>query len=110
VPAAVCAQERGSSLTRPKPGACVVDYCQAVPPSSADWLEPVVPRSAFALFGRMVKNAYCKRMFHRYVASVSYRCCKSRSGCCICCNICTYMLQASVPNILSVFFNVSSVF
>jgi hypothetical protein len=38
------------------------------------------------------------QMFHMYVASVSYGCCKSRSGCCICicCNGCTRMLQASI--------------
>jgi hypothetical protein len=34
-----------------------------------------------------------------HVASVSCGCCKSRSGCCICCNGYTRMLQASVPNI-----------
>jgi hypothetical protein len=45
-------------------------------------------------------------MFHRYVASVSYGCCKSRSGCCICCNGCIRMLQASLPNVSSVFSDV----
>jgi hypothetical protein len=34
-------------------------------------------------------------MFQRYVASVSDGCCKSRSGCCICCNGCTCMLLVS---------------
>jgi hypothetical protein len=43
-------------------------------------------------------------MFHRYVASVSCGFCKSRSGYCICCNGCTYMLQASVLNVSSIFF------
>jgi hypothetical protein len=33
----------------------------------------------------------------------SHGCCKNRSGCCICCNGCTRMLQASVPNVPSVF-------
>jgi hypothetical protein len=42
------------------------------------------------------------QMFQRYVASVSYRCCKSRLRCFIRCNGCT-MLQAFVQNILSVF-------
>jgi hypothetical protein len=40
-----------------------------------------------------------------YVASVSCRCCKSRSGCCICCNGYTSILrilQAFVPNISTV--------
>ena len=38
---------------------------------------------------RRVKKGCCKhifqvfQMFHRYAASVSYGCCKSRSGCCI---------------------------
>ena len=43
-------------------------------------------------------------MFQRYVASVSYGCCKSGSGCCIWCNGCTRVLQASVPNVSSIFF------
>jgi hypothetical protein len=48
----------------------------------------------------------CKRMFQlfqRYVASVSYECCKSKLGCCICCNGYTCMLQVSVSNVSSVF-------
>jgi hypothetical protein len=43
------------------------------------------------------------QMFSRYVASVSYGCCKSRSRCYICCNGYTRMLQASVSNVSSVF-------
>jgi hypothetical protein len=46
------------------------------------------------------------QMFHRYVASVSYGCCKSRSGCCIYCNGCTRMLQAPILNVSSIFFDV----
>jgi hypothetical protein len=53
-------------------------------------------------------------MFHKYVASVSYECCKSRSGCCenrsrccICYNGCTRILKASVPNVSYVFSDVS---
>ena len=38
-----------------------------------------------------------------YVASVAFRCFKSRSGCCICCNSCTRMLQVFIPNVLSIF-------
>jgi hypothetical protein len=44
------------------------------------------------------ENACCKRMFQvfqmfqRYVAIVSYECCKSRLKCCICCNGCTHIL------------------
>jgi hypothetical protein len=45
-------------------------------------------------------------MFQRYVASVSYECSKSRSGCCICYNGYTHMLQVSVPNVSSVFSDV----
>jgi hypothetical protein len=52
------------------------------------------------------------QMFQTYVVSVSYGCCKSRSGCCICCNGCTRMLQAPILNVSSVFFPtyVASVF
>jgi hypothetical protein len=42
-------------------------------------------------------------MFYKYVTSVLYECCKSRSGYCICYNGCTWMLQASIPNASSVF-------
>jgi hypothetical protein len=42
-------------------------------------------------------------MFQRYVVSISYGCCKSRSECCIYCNSYTRMLQTSVPNVSSVF-------
>ena len=45
-------------------------------------------------------------MFQRYVASVSYGCCKSRSGCCTCYNGCTCMFQVYVPNVSSVFSDV----
>jgi hypothetical protein len=46
------------------------------------------------------------QMLYRYIASVSYGCCESRSGCCICCNGCTHMLQAFVPNVLSIFLDI----
>ena len=49
----------------------------------------------------------CFKIFQRYVTSVSYGCCKSRSGCCICCSGCTRMLQAFVPNVSSIFLDVS---
>ena len=54
------------------------------------------------------RNTCCKsmfqafNMFHLDVAIISCGCCKSRSGCCICCNDYTRMLQASVPNVLAV--------
>jgi hypothetical protein len=54
-------------------------------------------------------DAWCKctfQMFQTYVTSFSYGCCKSGSGCCICCNGCTRMLQASVPNVSSIFSDV----
>jgi hypothetical protein len=50
----------------------------------------------------------CKRIFqvfqsfHMHVASVSCGYCKSRSGCCICCNSYTRILETSVPNVLSI--------
>ena len=51
------------------------------------------------------ENAYCKstlqvfKMFHLDVVSVSCGYCKSKSRCCICCNGCTRMFQAFVPNV-----------
>ena len=51
------------------------------------------------------ESACCKCMFHVfqiflwYVASVLYRCYKSRSGCCTCCKSYTHMFQLYVPNI-----------
>ena len=51
------------------------------------------------------ESAYCKHMFQvfqRYVVSVSYGCCKSRSGCCICCKCFRDMLQGFVQTILCV--------
>ena len=47
----------------------------------------------------------CFRYF-RGMLQVSDGCYKSRSGCCICCNGCTPMLQRYVTNILSVFLDV----
>ena len=41
-------------------------------------------------------------MFQRYVASVSDRYCKSRSGCCTCCNGYICMLQVYVSNVSDV--------
>ena len=41
-------------------------------------------------------------MFQTYVASVSYGCCKSRSGCRICCKCLGGMLQEYVQNVPSV--------
>jgi hypothetical protein len=51
------------------------------------------------------ENTYCKpmfqvfQMFHMYIASVLCGCCKSRSGCCICCKCFGGMLQAFVQNV-----------
>ncbi|XP_066311239.1 uncharacterized protein [Miscanthus floridulus] len=44
------------------------------------------------------------QLFQRYVARVSYGYCKSRLGCCLCCNGCTLMLQTFVPNVLYILF------
>jgi hypothetical protein len=41
-------------------------------------------------------------MFQRYVASVLCRCCKSRSGCCICCKCLRGMLQVFQRHVASV--------
>jgi hypothetical protein len=43
------------------------------------------------------------QMLQRHVASVSYVCCKSKSGCCICHNGCTCMLQTYVSNVSYIF-------
>jgi hypothetical protein len=43
-----------------------------------------------------------KRMLQTYVSSVLYRCCKSRSECCTCCNCYTRMFQVYVLNISSI--------
>jgi hypothetical protein len=43
-------------------------------------------------------------LFHTYVASISSRCCKYRSGCCIMCNGYIRMLQVYVPNVSSVLY------
>jgi hypothetical protein len=42
------------------------------------------------------------QMFQRYITSVLYRCCKSRSGYCTYCNGYTRMIQVYVPNVSSV--------
>jgi hypothetical protein len=42
------------------------------------------------------------QMFQRYIARVLYRCCKSRSRCCTCCNGYTRMIQVYVRNVLYV--------
>jgi hypothetical protein len=42
------------------------------------------------------------QMFQRYVSSVSYGYCKSRLGCCTCCNGYIRMSQEFVQNVLSV--------
>jgi hypothetical protein len=44
------------------------------------------------------------QFFQRYVTRVSYEYCKSRSGCYICCNGYTLMLQTPLPNVSFVFF------
>ena len=54
------------------------------------------------------ESACCKRMFQvfqifqKYVASVSYGCCKSRLGYCICCKCFRGILQAFVQSVSSV--------
>ena len=58
--------------------------------------------------GHCAESTCCKlmfqvfQMFQRYVASVLYRCCKNRPGCCTCCNGYTHMFQVYVLNVLSV--------
>ena len=50
----------------------------------------------------------CFRLFQTFVSSVSSGCCKSRSGCCICCNNKIRMLQAYVSCVPMHVANVSS--
>jgi hypothetical protein len=63
-----------------------------------------------------LQSACWKRMFQmfpifqRYIASVSYECCKYRWGYCICCNCCTRMLQESIFNVSSIFRRMLQVF
>jgi hypothetical protein len=45
-----------------------------------------------------VVNSYAC-MFQSYASSVSSRCCKSRSGCCICCNDKIRLLEAYVLSV-----------
>jgi hypothetical protein len=57
----------------------------------------------------VLESACCKllckvfQIFQRYVASISYGCCKNRLRCCICCNGCTRILQYFIFNVSSVF-------
>jgi hypothetical protein len=75
--------------------------------------QPDPPCSAtLAQLPSFVESSCCKymflvfQMFQRYVVSLSDVCCKSRSGCCICCNSSTRMLQRSVTNVSFVFTDV----
>jgi hypothetical protein len=109
-------QERGPLQAGPRSGAGVAGRCQAAPPSvTVGWPEPDISPLCVASYARRVKNACCKPMFQvfhmyqRYVAIVSYGCCKSRSRCTyvamvvqLCCKLlflmfhlffCRYMLQ-----------------
>jgi hypothetical protein len=81
----------------------------AAPPSSVAGLpESAVLPLCVVLYGRKrVKTTCCKstfrvfHMFQRYVASVVYRCFRSRSRCWICCNGYTHMFQVYVLNVSS---------
>jgi hypothetical protein len=68
---------------------------------------------------RYAKSSCCKRMFQlfqifqRYVASISYECCKSRSGCCtcyICCKCFRWILQVYCSKCFSHFRRMLHVF
>jgi hypothetical protein len=97
----------GASLARPRPGSGATSHATILGYRLVGTGRP--PLCA-ASYGRRVKNACYKRqfqvfqMFQRYVASFSYRCCKSRSRCCTCCNGCTRMLQAPILNVSSYVF------
>jgi hypothetical protein len=63
------------NLARRQEGeACVWVYAG---PLTSSWLTHVA---------RVYFNFQVFQMFQRYVACIVYRCCKSRSGCCTCCN------------------------
>jgi hypothetical protein len=66
-----------------------VDKPPFVQASSRCYVESACYTSMFQVF----------QMFQRYVANVVYQCCKSRSGCCTCCNGYTRMFQVYVLNV-----------
>ena len=82
---AACAQAaRRGAVVGPRPGAGATGRYQAAPPSSpTSWPKLDVLPLRTASYERRVKNTCCKcmfevfQMFHRYVVSVSYGCCKS---------------------------------
>jgi hypothetical protein len=82
------------------------------------WWTPHVDEPPFSQATRRccAESACCKHMFQlffmfqKYAASVLYGCCKSRSGCCICCSGSTRMLSASFPIVSSVFWRMLQVF
>jgi hypothetical protein len=113
-------------VARPMPPFCVVrpmspfHVVQPPPLSAAGSLPPVnskrqrasiLPNSKYML--PYAESACCKHMFQlfqlfqRYVASASYGCCKSRSGCCTCCKS---MFQMFLVVCCSKCFYVASVF
>ena len=86
---------------------------RATVPPPTRWHPPTVPLRSVKLrideppFVRAevdiaLENACYKclfQLFQRYVASVSYGCCKNRSGCCTCCIGYTCIIQVYVLNI-----------
>jgi hypothetical protein len=88
------------------------------PRLEAHWRAPCTAATSCFMIRPSIKvalhaeNARCKSMFkvfqmlHLDVASVLCVYCKSRLGCCICCNDCTRMLQAFIPNVSVVFLDV----
>jgi hypothetical protein len=65
--------------------------------------EPSFPSNKDMLHQKRILQIYVSGvMFQRYVASVSYRCCKSRSWCCTCYNGYTRMFQVYVLNVSTV--------
>jgi hypothetical protein len=70
----------------------VVLACRRLPPRG--WNQP-------ASASPPICSKCMFQMFQRYVASILYGCCKSRSRCCICCKCFRGMVQAFIQNVLS---------
>ena len=64
--------------------------------------DPAMEYSAYQGFAESTCYKRIFKVFQRYVVSVSYRCCKSRSGCFTCCKCFRSIWQAFVQNVSSV--------
>jgi hypothetical protein len=71
-------------------------------PTGRPWPPAKLSFKCFRRFQTCCKHMFqVFQLFQMYISNVP--CCISRLGCCVCCNGCTRMLQASILNVLSVF-------